>query len=465
MTDNPHTTTDADRTPSGEPDENPPPNGGSAETDTDAATLGPDDSLATANPDEGPLEDRVEAALRAVRDPDAGVNVFEAGLVESIRVDGTDVTVEAAVDAFDEASATGAMEAMLRAVRDVPGVGSAHVEPVAPSAGDGSEGVAGFDTVIAVASAKGGVGKSTVSTGLACALAAERSTGLFDADIHGPNVPRLLDVSGPVRSDDEGRPLPVGASGPDADLDVMSVGLMEDGAPLAWRGAMAHDALTELFEDAAWRAEDTLVIDLPPGTGDVVLTTLQEVPVDGVVVVTTPFPASLDDTARSVELFRDNDVPVLGAVVNMGGFTCPSCGDDHDLFPGSSPADALSAPVLAEIPFSTDLQETPAPGDAPPEMERLAESVTDAAATAWDVDVPDDAVDIRGEPPEVRRERVADRFASLDSGATLTLVSDRDPSPVRGYLADLADADPGAIEPFAVERRTPDDWVLTAVRP
>jgi len=424
------------------------------------AVAAPDDSTATSV-----LGERVEAALRAVRDPDADVNVLEAGLVESIDIDGAAVTVEAAVGEFDDASASGAMEAMLRAVRDVSGVESARVEPVAPSTDDRTGGVAGFDTVIAVASAKGGVGKSTVSTGLACALAADRSTGLFDADIHGPNVPSLLGVAGPVHSDDEGSPLPVSAPGSGVVLDVMSVGLMEDGAPLAWRGAMAHDALTELFEDTAWRADDTLVIDLPPGTGDVVLTTLQEVPVDGVVVVTTPFQASLEDTARSIELFRDNDVPVLGAVVNMGRFTCPTCGDDHDLFPGSSPAEVVSAPVLAELPFATELQETPIPGDAPRKMERLADAVATASVTAWDVDVPDDAVDIRGDPPAKRRERVAERFASIDSGEAFTLVSDRDPSPVRRFLADTIDSDPSAFDRFEVDRRTPNDWVLTAVRP
>ncbi|WP_396613602.1 P-loop NTPase (plasmid) [Haloferax sp. S1W] len=412
-----------------------------------------------------PLEDRVETALRAVRDPDAGVNVFEAGLVKSISVDGATVTVEAAVSEFDHRNATGIMRSMLQAIRDVPAVESAHVEPVAPSSEGKVGGVSGFDTIIAVASAKGGVGKSTVSTALACALASDRPTGLFDADIHGPNVPSLLDVSGPIHSDDEGNPLPVRATGSDATLDVMSVGLMEDGAPLAWRGAMAHDALTELFTTTAWRADDTLVLDLPPGTGDVVLTTLQEVSVDGVVVVTTPFQSSLDDTARSIELFRDNGVPVLGAVVNMGQFACPSCGDTHDLFPGSSHEEHLDAPVLAELPFSPRFQETPAPGDVASEMEALAAAVSDAAATAWDLEVPGNAVDIRGEAPEKRRERVAERFTTLESGETFTLVSDRDPSPVREFLGGLIDRRPDEIDGFEVERQTPNDWVLTATRP
>ncbi|WP_411968790.1 P-loop NTPase [Haloferax sp. YSSS75] len=415
--------------------------------------------------DEPPLQERVESALRAVRDPDAGVNVFEAGLVESIDVDGQRVTVGAAVTEFGDQNASGIMQAMLQAVRDVPDVESAHVEPVAPSSDGRVGGVAGFDRVIAVASAKGGVGKSTVSTGLACALAAERPTGLFDADIHGPNVPSLLDISGPIHSDDEGNPLPVEARGGDATLDVMSVGLMESGAPLAWRGAMAHDALTELFETTAWRADDTLVLDLPPGTGDVVLTTLQEVSVDGVVVVTTPFHSSLDDTARSIELFRDNDVPVLGAVVNMGAYTCPSCGDTHDLFPGSSAEERLDAPVLAHLPFSPEFQETPAPGGVPSEMMHLADAVVEAADTAWDIDVPDDAVDIRGDAPEKRREKVAERFTSLESGATFTLVSDRDPTPVREFLGGLSDRRPADIDGFGVERQTPNDWVLTARKP
>ncbi|WP_416841340.1 P-loop NTPase [Haloferax sp. DFSO52] len=414
--------------------------------------------------DEPPLHDRVESALRAVRDPDAGVNVFEAGLVESIDIDGTSVTVQAAVTEFGDENARGIMQAMLQAVRDVADVGSAHVEPVAPSS-NGVGGVAGFDNIIAVASAKGGVGKSTVSTGLACALAADRSTGLFDADIHGPNVPSLLDLSGPIHSDDDGNPLPVNASGADATLDVMSVGLMESGAPLAWRGAMAHDALTELFETTAWRADDTLVIDLPPGTGDVVLTTLQEVSVDGVVVVTTPFQSSLDDTARSIELFRDNDVPVLGAVVNMGTFDCPSCGDTHDLFPGSSPEEKLDAPVLSHLPFSTEFQETPVPGDVPSALQQLGDAVVEAAETAWDIEVPDDVVDIRDDPPERRREKVADRFISLESGSTFTLVSDRDPTPVREFLAGLSDCSPAEIDGFSVDRQTPTDWVLTATKP
>jgi ATP-binding protein involved in chromosome partitioning len=411
------------------------------------------------------------------------------------------------------------MEAMLRAVRDVPGVGSAHVEPVGRTASEGTTGADAFDRVIAVASAKGGVGKSTVATHLACALAGDRddAVGLFDADVHGPNVPDLLDVGGPVHSDEDGSPLPVrtgGAAGsvvadsdsgsvstsasgadPPGELEVMSVGLLESGAPLGWRGAMAHDAVSELFDDTAWRGGDTLVVDLPPGTGDVVLTTLQEVELDGVVVVTTPFHASVSDTRRSVELFRDNGVPVLGTVVNMARYVCDCCGEPNDLFRvdgtegtdgtdgtgqnreggsdggdvGDGPARAsggvgIDAPVLAELPFTAALQRTPTPGSVPEPIGDLAGAVTDRLAVAGEVSV-DPTADIRGLEPEARKRRVRAAFEGLDPDDRFVLVSDRDPTPVRRFLARLADADPGAFDPFEVRRATPDDWVLETVRP
>ncbi|WP_423998863.1 P-loop NTPase [Haloarcula salina] len=407
------------------------------------------------------LTDRIEAALRDVRDPNADLSVFDAGFVDDIAVDGGDVTIETDLTALDGQTSTQVVQAMLHAVDDVDGVESVHVERTTPSS-EGQGGVESFDRVIAVASAKGGVGKSTVATHLACALAADGDVALFDADIHGPNVPELLDVSGPVHSSEEGDPLPVRA-GP---MDVMSVGLMESGAPLAWRGAMAHDALSDLFENTAWRADGTLVIDLPPGTGDVVLTTLQEVPVDGVVVVTTPFHASVSDTSRTVELFRDNDVPVLGTVVNMAEYVCDCCGEPNDLFAGDALAD-LDADVLAELPFSHDLQGTPAPGDVPDAVAALGAAVEDALETAGEVAVADDrdAVDIRDLPPQERKERVRERFTALDSGERFVLVSDRDPTPVGSFLGRLAEAPREAFDPFEVRRATPSDWVLETEKP
>ncbi|GCF15530.1 iron-sulfur cluster carrier protein [Haloarcula mannanilytica] len=404
------------------------------------------------------LTDRIETALRDVRDPNADLSVFDAGFVENIDAADGEVTIEADLTALDGQTSTQVVQAMLHAVDDVDGVESVHVERTTPTSEDHAS-VASFDHVIAVASAKGGVGKSTVATHLACALAADSDVALFDADIHGPNVPELLDVSGPVHSSEEGDPLPVRTG----DMDVMSVGLMESGAPLAWRGAMAHDALDDLFENTAWRNDDVLVLDLPPGTGDVVLTTLQEVPVDGVVVVTTPFHASVSDTSRTVELFRDNDVPVLGTVVNMAEYVCDCCGEPNDLFTGDALAD-LDADVLAELPFSHDLQGTPAPGDVPASVADLGDAVESALDTAGEVTV-DPTVDIRDLPPQERKDRVRERFTTLDSGESFVLVSDRDPTPVGQFLGRLAEAPREAFDPFEVRRETPEAWVLETVKP
>ncbi|MDQ2072515.1 P-loop NTPase [Haloarcula sp. NS06] len=404
------------------------------------------------------LTDRIEAALRDVRDPNADLSVFDAGFVENIDAADGEVTIEADLTALDGQTSTQVVQAMLHAVDDVDGVESVHVERTTPTSDDHA-GVASFDHIVAVASAKGGVGKSTVATHLACALAADNDVALFDADIHGPNVPELLEVSGPVHSSEEGDPLPV-RTGP---MDVMSVGLMESGAPLAWRGAMAHDALDDLFENTAWRNDELLVLDLPPGTGDVVLTTLQEVPVDGVVVVTTPFHASVSDTSRTVELFRDNDVPVLGTVVNMAEYVCDCCGEPNDLFTGDALGD-LDAEVLAELPFSHDLQGTPAPGDVPDTVSDLGDAVESALDTAGEVRV-DPTADIRDLPPQERKDRVRERFIALDSGEPFVLVSDRDPTPVGQFLGQLAEAPREAFDPFEVRRETPEAWVLETIKP
>jgi ATP-binding protein involved in chromosome partitioning len=412
--------------------------------------------------DDDQLQDDVETALRRVRDPDAEVNVFEAGLVEDIHVTDGRVIVEADLGDFPPGEAESVTATMVRAAREVPGVTRAHVEQVhsRPETTDRRVGIAAADRVVAVASAKGGVGKSTVATSLACALAVDGdAVGLFDADIHGPNVPEFLSVSGPVHSDDDGNPIPVDAGG----VEVMSVGLLSSSAPLAWRGAMAHDALSELFEETAWDDPDTVVVDLPPGTGDVVLTTLQEVPVDGVVFVTTPFHAAVSDTYRSLQLFEENDVPVLGVVSNMGEFVCENCGEPHDLFDGGNPVESLDAPVLAEIPFDPEMQAAPepTPDGVPEHASDLSSAVRVRLDEIWTVDVPGGAVDLRGVAPDERREHVREGFQSRGDDEPFYVVSDRDPSPVRELLLDVADAD--SFETFQVRRQNPQTWLLRAL--
>jgi ATP-binding protein involved in chromosome partitioning len=407
--------------------------------------------------------DAVEAALRQVEDPEAEVNVLEAGLIEDLHVAEDRVRIDVDLADVPKAAAESVTATMVRAVSEVPGVERPYVEHVDSTPDvDGREvGIAAADRRIAVASAKGGVGKSTVAIWLACALAADgEDVGIFDADIHGPNVPDLLSVSGPVHSDEDGNPIPVTADG----IDVMSVGLLSSSAPLAWRGAMAHEALSELYEETAWRDRDTIVLDLPPGTGDVALTTLQETSVDGVVFVTTPFHAAVSDTSRSIQLFEENDVPVLGVVSNMGEFVCEDCGQAHELFDGQDPIEALNRPVIAEIPFTADMQASPAPDRLPDHARRLGEAVDERFEAVWAIDVPADAVDIRGLTSEDRYDVVEAAWTDTRSGDSFYLVSDRDPTPVRNFLQELSGGEDG-LEAFEVKRPNPDTWFLRTVRP
>lgn len=416
-------------------------------------------------PSDETVQNDVEAKLRTVRDPEADVSVFEAGLIENIHTrDGT-VIIEADLGDFPPQEAESVTATLVKAASEVAGVDRAHVQqvPTQPDTDGRTAGMGTADRVIAVASAKGGVGKSTVATGIARSLAAAgESVGLFDADIHGPNVPELLEVSGPVHSDADGDPIPVETEG----IEVMSVGLMSDSAPLAWRGAMAHDALSELFEDTRWDDPETIVIDLPPGTGDIALTTLEAVPIDGVVFVTTPFQAAVSDTHRSLQLFEENDVPVLGVVSNMGEFVCDSCGETHDLFSERDPIDALHRPVLAELPFDNQFQTFPTVADEalPDSLRELGEAVSDRYEEIWSVDTPPEAVDLRGMDAETRYETIESHFAAAESGETLYVISDRDPSPLQSHLVEISEG-VESLDEFAVKQQNPETWLVRTVHP
>jgi ATP-binding protein involved in chromosome partitioning len=388
-------------------------------------------------------------------------DLMESGVVADVDVHDDDVTVVVDPDAAPETDSEELLTTILDLTDDVVGASESIDVERRPPESDITGHVDDFDRIIAVASAKGGVGKSTVATNLAVALATESDgeIAVFDADVHGPNVPRLLDIDGPVYSTDDGDPIPVEYAG----LEVMSVGLLESDVPLAWRGAMAHDAVSDLFADTAWRSTDTLIVDLPPGTGDVVLTTLQEVPVNGIVVVTQPFHTSVTDTNRTIDLFRDEGIPVLGAVLNMASFTCEHCGGRNALFEDGR--DNLRTELLAELPFDREFQGRPTDGSIPDRIHDLAEMVIDEVDAIGSFSPDGDTVNLRGLPAEARRETVRARFAELESGETFRVVSDRDPTPVKEFLATLAEVEPEAIEPFEVERKTPDAWVLTTEHP
>src|SRR2546421_4913940 len=210
--------------------------------------------------------------------------------------------------------------------------------------------IPGVKNLVAVASGKGGVGKTTVAVNLAVALnRMGASVGLLDADVYGPNVPLMLNTSEQPKAIDERRILPVEAYG----LKMISMGLLNPGdRPMIWRGPMLHSVIQQFLRSVQWGQLEYLIVDLPPGTGDVQLTLIQTVSVTGAVVVTTPSVVALADVRKAIEMFRQVNVDILGVVENMSTFACPHCGKPVDIFghgEGAKTAIAYGVPVLGEI--------------------------------------------------------------------------------------------------------------------
>jgi ATP-binding protein involved in chromosome partitioning len=219
--------------------------------------------------------------------------------------------------------------------------------------------VAGIKHMIAVASGKGGVGKSTTAVNLALGLQAiGLKAGILDADIYGPSQPRLLGLSGRPQVANGNTLRPMEAYG----LKAMSMGfLVDEGTPIIWRGPMVVSALTQMLRDVAWGELDALVIDMPPGTGDVQLTMAQQVPLAGAIIVSTPQDLALIDARKGLSMFRKVDVPVLGIIENMSFFVCPKCGERSDIFGHGGAkleAEKLGIPFLGGVPLHMDIRKT-----------------------------------------------------------------------------------------------------------
>jgi len=304
-------------------------------------------------------------ALERVVDPASGKNVVEAGLIQGLVVRDGNIGFSVEVPAARGRESEPLRKACEDAVHAVPGVLSvtavltAHSEPPnarkAPPPPAGIEGVA---SIIAVASGKGGVGKSTVAVNLALGLSRlGLKVGLLDADIYGPSVPRLLDIREKPQSD--GKKLqPIERLG----IKAMSIGFMvgED-EPMIWRGPMVQSALTQMMNDVSWAPLDVLVIDMPPGTGDAQLTIAQRVPLKGAVIVSTPQDIALIDARKGIAMFRKTQVPILGIVENMSVFVCPDCGHESHIFGhggARETAEKQGAPFLGEIPLMPRIRET-----------------------------------------------------------------------------------------------------------
>ena len=305
---------------------------------------------------------RVLDALKVVRDPDLNRDIVSLGFVKDLTIDGGRVafTIELTTPACpvkdhlrDQARA---------AVLQIPGVSAADVrmsarvrEAVDPAAGRAA--VPGVKNIIAVGAGKGGVGKTTVAINVAIALAQCGSkVGIIDGDIYGPNVPMMLGLKAELTTDGQ-KIIPAEKYG----LQVISMAfLTADDAPIIWRGPMLHGALQQFFREVRWDALDYLIIDLPPGTGDVALSLSQTVSVAGSIVITTPQQVSLADSRRAVAMYKKLNIPPLGIVENMSYFVCPSCSHESDIFGrggGERMADDLGVPFLGRVPIYQPIRE------------------------------------------------------------------------------------------------------------
>lgn len=335
-----------------------------------------------------PDRETVLAALDRILDPKSGKGLASAGLVRGLTLGSARAGFMLEVGADETALYAPVREAAQKALAAIPGVEKAQVVLTAEhAAAPPAEGVtrvrkgarvaadpqaapappadaarpAHVRRVIAVASGKGGVGKSTVSVNLAAAFAAQgMRVGLLDADVYGPSAPRMLGIDGEPAFVD-GKLQPLEAWG----LKVMSIGfLVDEGAPMIWRGPMASSAVRQMMNDVAWGSEreplDLLVVDLPPGTGDIQLTLIQKMKIDGVVIVSTPQEIALIDARRAASMFQKTATPILGVIENMAFFTDPTTGAPIPIFgSGGAKEEAgrLGVPVLAEVPLEVGLRE------------------------------------------------------------------------------------------------------------
>ena len=338
-----------------------------------------------------PSQQDVVAALAGIMGPDGRTPLPQSGALGGVVVREDRVFVSLEVQAARAAEAEPLRAAVERAVTGLPGVGKAFVTLTSPSQGQAAgpapqpappqapghhghshpapgpkaqaartaQGVPGVRTIIAVASGKGGVGKSTTSANLALALRnLGQTVAVLDADIYGPSMPRLFGLKQKPEVIEGKTMRPLEAFG----LKIMSIGfLVEEETPMIWRGPMVMSAITQMLREVAWGDVDIMIVDMPPGTGDAQLTMAQSVPLAGSVIVSTPQDLALIDARRGIAMFRRTEVPILGIVENMSTFVCPHCGTKTDIFShggAQHEAERLGVPYLGEVPLALPIRET-----------------------------------------------------------------------------------------------------------
>jgi ATP-binding protein involved in chromosome partitioning len=327
-----------------------------------------------------PTKQQVLDSLAKISGPD-GVPLTSGGKLSDVMVSDGKVFFSITVDAAAVQAWESVRDRAEAAARAVPGVQSALVAltaerranapggggprpatPAGPAAAHGGApspiGVPGVEAIIAVASGKGGVGKSTTAVNLALGLRdLGLKVGILDADIYGPSLPKLLAIRERPQTAGGTRLKPLSRYG----LTVMSIGfLIEEETPMIWRGPMVISALTQMLREVEWGTLDVMVVDMPPGTGDAQLTMAQQVPLKGAVIVSTPQDLALIDARRGIAMFRRVNVPVLGIIENMSYFLCPQCGTRSDIFSHGGArheAERLDVPFLGEVPLHMDIRE------------------------------------------------------------------------------------------------------------
>ena len=307
-------------------------------------------------------EQQVQGALKEITDPNTGKDYVTGKEARNIKIDGDNVSLDILLGYPAKTQVEPIRKQVVAKLRTIPGIGSVTanvtIKIVSHAVQRGVKLIPGVKNIIAVASGKGGVGKSTTAVNLALALAAEgASVGMLDADIYGPSQPTMLGIHGRPESKDGKRIEPMEGHG----IQAMSIGFLIDvETPMVWRGPMVTQALEQLINETKWRDIDYMVVDLPPGTGDIQLTLAQRVPVTGAIIVTTPQDIALMDARKGLKMFEKVNIPILGIVENMSLHICSKCGHEEHMFGeggGARMSKDYGVELLGALPLDIQIRE------------------------------------------------------------------------------------------------------------